>query len=246
MKTRTTTPTKVCKNYLDEMKKKEYDISVYNDKIFGPASQIADICDEIRCLDFKIKDKKLRHEREAALIRKRQALFQQLEELEREEPAVDMASLNEIKNLAEGKSLDNDGLCQLLSSVTKTPWQWFSAFDARTVGSKYLTYGLKFINPRGEIHCFIGSTTDVFKAKTTNTALKNINWFEAITDTEYRDEFKSQPTCLRIPSVLRKAIIGNLALQCTAQNVQNDESAENVRNENQESGKTSSSKERVL
>ena len=70
-------------------------------------------------MDAEEKSKK-----EAKLIEKRDALVAEFNEIEKEEPSLDMHYLPMVKALTEGKTLDTDSLCEVMAKATKKKWSW--------------------------------------------------------------------------------------------------------------------------
>lgn len=196
-------------NYLNDIGLLEDRLSIYYDKLFGPASEIAEICDEISYLDRRMEQSSDKQQKIAKLKDKQTILLQQLHSLEKEEPSCLPHNLEKVKQLTIDKVLDNDALCKALTTPRKQcTWKCFTGQSKSNKPLFY--YGIKFIKGYDEYHCFIGSTTSSLKADIINRKLKNMNWYQAITDFNCRDRFKSNPTCFRIPQELRKAIISEL------------------------------------
>lgn len=212
-------------NYLNDITLLEKRLSMFNDKIFGPASEIAEICDEISFLDRKMEQSNDKQQKIAKLREKQISLLQELRTLEKEEPNYLPHNLEKVKQLTLDKKLDNDALCKALSTEKKQ-CAWKCSTGQSKSGKSLFYYGIKFIRGNDEFHCFIGSTTSSLKADVINRKLKNINWYQAITDFHCRDRFKANPTCFRIPQQLRKAIISELIKETTKMHTTSQEKTE--------------------
>ncbi len=208
---------KICKDYLIELEHKEKEFDIYNDKVFAPGAQLADVFFDLFYLDQRIMSAEEKSKKEARLFEKKNVLLAEFNEIEKEEPSLDMHSLSMVKALAQGKTLDNDSLCEVMTNITKKKWSWKPSFDGKIRENHIYPYGITFIQRDFEFNCFFGTTKNIFEAQRITKQLNEINWFEAITDIEARDEYKCHATCLRIPPQIRKGIMSELTRQCHAE-----------------------------
>ena len=169
---------------------------------------------DINNISFTTKTAEARVEKEAELNKKKEELISRIDLLSEQEPSMLMPSIEEVKKLAKNKSLDNDELCKLLKETTKKTWTWSLRYKPLSDTSKNHYYGIIFKQGDFELNCFFGSTSNVKIAREANEKLKNINWFEPITDIEEREECNYRPTCFAVPKEFRKTVLTGLAKQC--------------------------------